>query len=1011
MSEPKLISPLLDNFIMGDPFSDHNGVRCCPAMEKDSDSKYIVKIISVPASENQLNALLLSGAYKDQEAALSYFKELAEDHVAEAELLRNLSRLEGFVSYQNWQMVSAEDGSGYDVYLLAEYRRTLEQHFRRNPMTHLGAINLGLDICAALAVARRAGYLYVDLKPSNIVLPGDNEYRIADIGFLSLNSLKYASLPEIYRSQYTAPEICDAFSSINTTVDIYAAGLILYQAYNDGRLPSMENLADIESFPPPAYADYEMSEIILKACALNPESRWQDPVEMAQAIVSYMQRNGANDTPVIPDTPVCESEDESYEPVYAGTGTDAADNMSDEESDVPAEIEVTENSNIPENIADEVITDSEEIAVIEDENEAELELIPVDENIELPEETYENLSFLDDVSEDETTPDHLEEDVSYSDVTDEVSDILEQADDLLSHPTPDPVVPPEPVDIPMPPPIIPDELVYEEPEQQESTEQETSEETDDTEIIDPESSEIALSDDCDIIDEPVKKHSNRWVVGIFAFILTAALLVVGFYYYRNFYLQPVSLVLEGNDNLLTVYVDSQIDESKLTVICLDTYGNQLTKKVENGKAVFTDLAANSAYTVKVEIDGFHRLTGTTSSAYTTPVQTNIVQFNAVTGTEDGSVILGFTIDGPDSDKWLIRYWADGEEENSISFSGHMITLTQLTVGKEYNFTLDSEDDLFLSGSTELKHTPSLLVKAENLAITSCADGKLTASWNAPENAVVSGWSVRCYNENGFDKTLTVTETNVTFDGIDSASGYIIEVTSAGMSVSERVFVSANALTVTNIQTDLSDPNKIILKWDSNLTVSDKGWVVQYSIDGSAPQEIIIKNENRVEISPYIPGATYSFTIQAVDGADVFGGTYTFAAEKAELFSGYDVTGEDMDFFLCKRPEEQSWDRHDLSGSDYVTEFLPNEKISFVIKMQKVYDTVGGDINVLYVIRDSDGKLVNTSTYSSTWTAMWDYYYCYLDLPYTPAAPGTYTVTVYFNNLFIKDINFTVKNSG
>ena len=53
LSEPKLISPLLDNFLMGDPISDHHGVRCCPAIIKDTDNRFIVKIISIPASQVQ----------------------------------------------------------------------------------------------------------------------------------------------------------------------------------------------------------------------------------------------------------------------------------------------------------------------------------------------------------------------------------------------------------------------------------------------------------------------------------------------------------------------------------------------------------------------------------------------------------------------------------------------------------------------------------------------------------------------------------------------------------------------------------------------------------------------------------------------------------------------------------------------------------------------------------------------------------------------------------------------
>ena len=79
MSDIKLISPLLDHFDIGNPISDHDGVRCCPAMKKGSNERYIVKIISIPASQTQLDALLLTGAYPDTDSALQYFGELAKD--------------------------------------------------------------------------------------------------------------------------------------------------------------------------------------------------------------------------------------------------------------------------------------------------------------------------------------------------------------------------------------------------------------------------------------------------------------------------------------------------------------------------------------------------------------------------------------------------------------------------------------------------------------------------------------------------------------------------------------------------------------------------------------------------------------------------------------------------------------------------------------------------------------------------------------------------------------------
>ena len=240
----------------------------------------------VGAGQVQLEALLLSGAFSDKESALAYFKDLADGVVAEAEILGKLSDIEGFCGYEGWQIVPMEDETGYDVYLLGSYKPTLERFFRSKPMTHLVAVNLGLDLCAALSVCRRNGYLYVDLKPSNVFITANREYRIGDLGFIHMDSLKYASMPERYHSVYTAPEITDAYASLNETLDVFSVGMILYQAYNNGQLP------DLSQFPaqpltPPMYADYEMAQIILKACSIDPAERWESPAQMGQELVSY----------------------------------------------------------------------------------------------------------------------------------------------------------------------------------------------------------------------------------------------------------------------------------------------------------------------------------------------------------------------------------------------------------------------------------------------------------------------------------------------------------------------------------------------------------------------------------------------------------------------------------------------------------------------------------------------------------------------------------------------------
>ena len=422
MSEIKRISPILDDFDIGGSISEHDGVTCYPAMRMNSDDKYIIKTVSIPASQTKLDALLLTGAFPDETAALSYFKDLADQTVEELELLQRLSQHEGFLSYESWQISTMEDRIGFDVYMLSNYRKSLRKHLQRQPLTHLSAINLGLDICTALAASRHLGYLYVDLKPNNIYLVGDQKFRIGDIGFLPLSSLSYASLPDRYRNEYTAPEALDAFAALNSTIDIYALGLILYQAYNGGNLPVNEDIID-GKFPPPEYADYEMAEIILKACNSDPEERWQDPIQMGQALVSYMQRNGANDVPIAP-------------PVIPALTADDIDLSDIDLSGVPEEEEPVADNTVVE--SDEPLEMNEEEFVVEIPDEP-TEAEPVDDVTELikeetvvePETAEDKEVRLDIPFEDETTPENNVSDVDYQEVSDELSEILTQADELV----------------------------------------------------------------------------------------------------------------------------------------------------------------------------------------------------------------------------------------------------------------------------------------------------------------------------------------------------------------------------------------------------------------------------------------------------------------------------------------------------------------------------------------------------------------------------------------------------
>lgn len=995
MSEPKLISPMLDNFDMGDPISEHNGVRCCPAMEKDSDDKYIVKIISTPASQSQLEALLLSGAFQDTEAAAAYFKGLAEDIISEAETLQKLSQFDGFTPYKSWQLLPMDEGVGYDTYLLSEYRNTLQQHLRCGSLTQLAAVNLGLDLCAALSACRHSGYLYANLKPANIYLINEQSYRIGDIGFLNLSSLKYTSLPDRYRSEYTAPEIADAFSALNTTIDIYALGLILYQVYNDGILPTAENHEELTA---PAYADYEMAEIILKACALNPEDRWQDPAEMGQALVSYMQRNGANNTPIVP-IPVIEDTASDIEQA----GSQEAD-IADIAENKPALSEETSD-----NVSDAENDPVESPADNDTDSDTEQEITAEDIYTE---DDAGNLTLLEDEPEDETLPYETSAEIIDVEITDEVSEILEQADALIAHPTPDPVVQPEAIEVQIP--CLPDSSIEEtqdavEPPQQDSeVSQSTVAPADEAPAEEASSEEdiAAESDNTDTEAASKKNNGSAWIRNTVIVLAVVALIIGGLLFYKNYYLQPIESITLQDSGIgsLTVYVTSHIQDEKLTVICSDTYGNQLFSPVINGKAEFYDLAPNAAYTVRVEISGFHRLTGDTSAAYTTPQQTNIVQFTAVTGAEDGSAVLGFTIDGPDSEQWKIVYTDDAGEKQQIVFSGHILTINTLTIGRTYQFELLPVDDIQIAGINTVEHTSTTIVNAQNVTITGRNNKKLSAIWSVDSSANVNSWTVRCYGDNGFDQTQVTTEMFAEFDIPDENTDYTIEVTAVGMSVSERAFAPANAISVRNFQIDNSDPSKLLISWESNTT---DALLLTYSINGSAVHEIVCGEESNATISPLVPGCEYKIALQATNGLPVLGGSRVHITPTPVKFVGYGVSAEDMEFKLCRTPSYTGWDRYDLSSDDYTTNFEIGENASFLIRMHHEYNTSDDMIEILFAFRDENGVVVWTSTTSSTWTKLWYKNYCELDIPSLPQTPGEYAVSIYFNGALAGESVITI----
>lgn len=892
MSTPRLIYPLLEGYVLGDAISSHDGVSCYPAILAKTGEKYIVKVITVPASHTQLDALLLAGAFDNKHAAVRYFKVLAQDVMNQAEILRQLSNQEGFLAYSGGQIISSEDGNGFEVYLLGEYRRSLEQILSDNTMTRRQLAELGLDLCAALAACRRAGYLYVDLKPGNIFYTEEQGYRIGDVGFASLSALQFTPLENKYRSSYTPPEMSDDMAVINTTADVYALGLILYSACNGGVLP-FEGTAPEQGLQPPMYADYEIAEIILKACSPDPADRWQDPNQLAQALIGYLQRNAFADAPLLPE-PIAEVEDNCEEEPFLPE-------LSEEE------------------LSQELANPPEEALIMEATPDFEWESALAEEDA--------------------------------SDVSAQVD--LPVAQEEQAQP-PEEAIPPQPDDAQEVPPSACEEKAV----------QDTAPACNDT---------------------PLRPFPwRRMLMAMLAVILVAFGFAVKAYH-DNVYIQTIdSLAIEHTNDTATVKIDASIDEHLLHVVCTDSYGNSQTQPVTAGIAIFTGLHPQTRYTVRVEIHGFHKLTGSISDSFTTPAQTQILAFSASVGPIDASVLLALTASGPEVNVWTVTYYADGEEPKVANFRGNHTTLYDLTVGKTYTFCLSAEDSS-LGGCTQASFTATNIILAQDLTITACCDGKLTAQWQPPAGVVVSnGWAIRCYNTTGYDQTFVTYEPQYTFTGIDHSVPCFIEVHAVGMYQNVSTSICAHPITLENISFSVSAELGLTLRWSWDGNAPDGGWVVQYTVDGVA-QPPVTTEETACSL-PALPGGVYQFTITAADGTTVFGGSGEYTLSEVGNFLGYGV-----------------------DAAQLTVEFtLPT--LILTAPAETVIEASTDSITVLYILRSADGTLLQTASEELLWDTLWAENVCTLSVPTVPAEPGHYVLSIYFSGGLAAQVEFTVETA-
>ena len=310
MVYPTLRAPFAELYTFSALIGSGVGSTTYHVTENATGRTLLLKHISIPTSQKQVQALIYSGAAANEDEAKEYFKNLAEAYRSELELTRPLQGNPAVRLYDDIQIDEKEQEIGYDVYLICTPMMSLGAYLEENAMTQLRAVNLAIDLCTSAEALRTAGLLNYNVKPSNIFLNDAGHFVFGDLGFVRIDELEYSSMPDSQFCSYSAPEFSDLLNHLNLTADIYSIGMILYRIFNGNHGPFVDEQTSPAAaekmrlsgapLPAPLYADYELAEILLKACAFRPEERYDSPAALKQALMDYRQRNQIDDLLIVP---------------------------------------------------------------------------------------------------------------------------------------------------------------------------------------------------------------------------------------------------------------------------------------------------------------------------------------------------------------------------------------------------------------------------------------------------------------------------------------------------------------------------------------------------------------------------------------------------------------------------------------------------------------------------------------------------------------------------------------
>ena len=236
--------------------------------------------------------------------------DIPEALLGEIQIMEALRGAPNIVAIEDYSF--KREGSTCSLFVRMELLTSLQEILAgrggHGPLSTILEISrLGRDICTALMHCEKKGIIHRDIKPENLFVDEFGHYKAGDFGTSKRMDTVHAArtMTGIGTISYMAPEIFQG-RSYNNTADIYSLGLVLYQLLNNGRMPFLPtedsytaqdvdsaNYQRLHGMPVPGLTgrtvggemiDSRLDAVVCKACAVDPEDRYQTAKEFYEAL-------------------------------------------------------------------------------------------------------------------------------------------------------------------------------------------------------------------------------------------------------------------------------------------------------------------------------------------------------------------------------------------------------------------------------------------------------------------------------------------------------------------------------------------------------------------------------------------------------------------------------------------------------------------------------------------------------------------------------------------------------